>query len=399
MNLFLKRAWAEVDLDAIEANYLTLANKLPKNTKIMAVIKANANNCGDISIVKLLDKYERVSYAVSNLEEAITVRKTGTDKMILILGYTPPHLAKYLNKYNITQAIVSYEYACDLIRYCKETNIIVDVNIKLDTGMSRIGLMCYDEYLNQALNQCKNIASSKYLDISGVFTHIATFYDLDEDSTNFTNLQYKRFCHFVHEFEKSGISLGIKHCCNSPGTVNHPEMACDMVRIGTALLGGLTDNYMIEKVDLKPSLNVKTVVAHVKSVKKGTYFGYSRSYCAPTDMKVATLPIGYSDVCRIGSGEGVVLINSVRCKVIGGVCMDQMIVDVSNLQNVKMGDEVILLGKMGTEEIGLSEFGEFMAASPEEVYCHLTKRLQTVYIKNKKPSYFIKFSADIGYFD
>ncbi len=395
MEKFIKRAWAEINLDNIVYNYKLIENHLPENTKIMAVIKANANNLGDIMIAKTLNEFNNVCFAVSNIDEAITIRKTGTDKLILILGYTPVELATELAKYDITQAVISYDYGKLLEKECEKARVKVKCHFKLDTGMSRIGLVCYDEYFDEAIENATTLYKSKYLEFDGAFTHIATFYDLDEDSNLFTKLQFDRFIKFTNKLKEKGIRLNLLHCCNSPGTVNHPEMCLDMVRVGTAILGGLSTSYMEKVINFKEALVVKSVVACVKEVKENTYFGYSRTYMSSKNMKVATLPIGYSDICRIGLNQGYILVKGVKCPVIGGVCMDQLMIDVSDIEIIDIGDEVVLLGEMGDGKINIEEFAHFMGTTSEEAFCHLTKRLQNLYIQNEKITHYANFVASV----
>lgn len=395
MDVFLKRAWAEVDLDKIEYNYEKIRSIIPKDTKIMAVIKANANNLGDIAIARALEKYTDDWYAVSNLNEAVTVRESGSSKNILILGFTPleSDYIKILGENKITQTIVSYEYAEILNNLAKENNLVIDVNIKLDTGMSRIGLLCYDENFDSAIEQAKKIYSMSNLNVTGIYTHIATLYEIDKISDEFSRLQFKRFIKVTDKLEKLGYNIGLRHCCNSAGVINMPDMALDMVRSGTLIFGAMTEGYMREKAEFKETITIKAIIGCVKEVKKGSFISYSRSYEAPRDMKLAIVTVGYSDICRIGLKQGKVIVNDSICPVVGSVCMDQMIVDITDVDDVKMGDEVILVGEKGDLKISIDEFGEFMDTEANEAYCHLTKRLPHVYIKDGQVVSWVEYVA------
>lgn len=391
MKRFLERAWVEIDLDGVENNYLAVRSLLPPQTRIMAVLKADANNLGDVALMKALEPYQEDWLGVSNLDEALLLREHGTTKPILVLGYTPPALAGELARHHITQTLLSAEYAEALGRQAQEQGVCVEAHIKLDTGMSRIGMLCYDAYYDQAVEACCRLYEDGRFRVTGIFTHIATFYRRDPDSAAFSQLQHQRFVRVCSALTALGYEPGLRHCCNSPGLVNHPEMALDMVRTGTALFGGLVPSHMTRTVPLTQPLTVKAAVSCVKSIPQGAYVGYARTYRAPGPMKVAVVSIGYSDISRIGDGAGHVLISGTRCPVIGSVCMDQLMVDVTHLDAVPIGAEAVLLGKAGGQEISLEDLGRFMDMDPEEVCCHLTKRLPRVYLRNGVPQSWVTY--------
>lgn len=395
MERFLKRAWAEINLDAIVHNYKEAKKLLPNNTKIMAVLKADANNIGDLALSEVLDPFSDDWYGVSNIREAILLREHGTVKPILILGYTPPAMANLLARYKLTQTLLSADYASLLSRAAEEAGIPLEVHIKLDTGMSRIGFLCYDGYAESFLAQCGKVFKDPNFRVTGIFTHISTFYNLDDSSNAFTQLQFQRFTQACTALKEAGYDLGLRHCCNSPGMVNHPEMALDMVRTGTALFGGLVEAYKLRPVPFRQSLTVKAIISGVKTVKEGAFFGYGRSFQAPHEMKVATLSIGYSDICRIGMNEGQVLIGDSFCQVIGGACMDQLVVDVSGVEDISIGDEAVLLGKSAGREVTLEMFAKFMDTDPEEAYCHLTKRLPHLYFRGGEARFWVEYIPKI----
>lgn len=393
MDRLLKRAWAEVNLDHLLHNYLQVRALLPETTKIMAIIKANAYNCGDIAVAAALEQYKDDWYGVSNLDEALTVRESGTLKSILILGYTPPEYAELIAKNSITQTIVSFDHARQMALAAEKANTCLDVHIKLDTGMSRIGVVCYDSYYEKAMKEVRWILENPFLHVTGVFTHVATFYDLTEQHDAFSRLQYQRFSLFTSDLLQKGFQIGLRHCCNSAGIINMPGMELDMVRTGTLLYGAMPLCYERRHLDLKGILTVKATVALVKEVKAGTKFSYSIQYEAANDLRAATITIGYSDILRLGMGKGQVLVNGILCPVIGSVCMDQLMIDISGAGEVRPGEEVVLLGAMGEEEIKVDDMGTFLAADTAEIYCHLTKRLPHLYIKDDKPWYWVDYIA------
>ena len=393
MDRLLKRAWAEVNLDHLVHNYMQVRTQLPEATRIMAIIKANAYNCGDIAVAAALEHYKDDWYGVSNLDEALTLRESGTLKSILILGYTPPEYVELMAKNSITQTIVSFDHARQLAFEAEKANTRLAVHIKLDTGMSRIGIVCYDSCYNMAMEQVKWILENPFLHVTGVFTHVATFYDLTELHDAFSRLQYQRFVLFTSDLLQQGFQLGLRHCCNSAGIINMPGMELDMVRTGTLLYGAMPLCYERRHLSLKGLLTIKATVALVKEVKAGTKFSYGIQYEASNDLIAATITIGYSDILRLGMGKGQVLINGILCPVIGSVCMDQMIIDVSAAGEVQPGEEAVLLGQMGEEEIKVDDMGTFLGSDTVEIYCHLTKRLPHLYIKDSKPWYWVDYIA------
>lgn len=379
---FVKRAWVEISIDNLKYNYYKIKELLNKNVKVMAVLKANGYNCGDVrTACELFKLDEDIQFAVSNIEEAVRLREAGIKTPILILGYTPIECAEMLYKFDITQTLVSYEYALELVEALGQKSYNIKVNVKLDTGMGRIGIICYDNLFDDAINKVKEICSYQELNVTGCYTHISTLYENDTDSMKYSNLQYERFLRVTNELSLQGMNLGTLHCLNSAGTANMPkDMQLDMVRVGTLIYGALPDIYNHSGVKFKPIVTVKCRVAKVGYVEKGQYVGYSRAFCADRRLRTAVLSIGYSDILRMGSGKGYVLINDTYCSVIGGVCMDQMVVDISDAGDVNPGDTAVIIGKDKNNIIGFKEMAEFLQCGEEEVYCHITSRPPKIYI-------------------
>ena len=379
----LKRAWIEISLDNLRYNYEQIKSLLPEKTIIMAVLKANGYNCGDVQIASELVKLDgNIQFAVSNINEAIGLRNGGIKNPILILGYTPPQLADKLFQYNITQTLVSFEYAQQINFIAKQMNAIPKVNVKLDTGMGRIGIVCYDEYFDSAVAQVEAVFAMENLEITGCYTHISTLYENDESSLEYTKIQYLRFIKITDYLKNNGLKLGLLHCLNSAGTVNMPQMALDMVRPGTLIYGALPDMYNHSGIEFKPIVKIKATVAKVSTNKKSSYIGYSRAFTVTEDIKTAVLTIGYSDILRMGQGKGKVLINDKFCNVIGGVCMDQMVVDITHAGEVDAGDTAVILGRYDENKITFEDMSQFLQAGEEEIYCHITSRPQRVYYDN-----------------
>lgn len=377
----IKRAWVEISIENLKYNFYKIKELLNENVKIMAVLKANGYNCGDVRIAKELTALDdEIQFAVSNVEEAIQIRKGGIENPILILGYTPPEYANLLLEYNITQTLVSFDYALELEEVLQKEEQKLKIHIKLDTGMGRIGIRCFDENLDDAIAKITKICNNTTFQVTGCYTHIATFYENDQDSLEYSKLQFARFKKITDELLSKNNYLGILHCLNSAGTVNMPEMQLDMVRVGTLIYGALPEINNHRGTIFKPIVTIKCRIGKVSDVKKGDFIGYSRAFCADSDLKAAVLTIGYSDILRMGSGKGSVLINDVLCPVIGGVCMDQMVVDISLAGEVKEGDIAVVLGQYQEKEINFAAMAEFLKCGEEEVYCHITYRPTKIYV-------------------
>lgn len=378
---FIKRAWIEISMDNLRYNFFKIKSLLKKNVKVMAVLKANGYNCGDVKIAQELARLdENIQFAVSNVEEAIHLRNGEIKNPILILGYTPIECANLLLKYDIMQTMVSFEYAMELEDVFHNTKEKLKIHIKLDSGMGRIGIRCYEGYFYQGLEEVKRICDSEYFQVEGCYTHIATFYENDESSIDYSKLQFQRFRKFTDALLSEHIALGLLHCLNSAGTVNIPEMHLDMVRVGTLIYGALPPINNQNHVAFKPIVTIKCRIAKISDVKKGEYIGYSRAFCATQEIKTAVLTIGYSDILRLGAGKGFVLIHDVLCPVIGGVCMDQMVVDISDAGEVKAGEIAVVMGQDDKNEIDFPTMAEFLQCGEEEVYCHITYRPTRIYI-------------------
>ena len=370
---FLHRTWAEIDTCALVHNF-EIIKSAAKDAFIFAVVKANAygHSADDISLA--LEKCNVDGFAVSNIEEALCVRNCGITKPILILGYTPSVMARELADNNISQCVYSSEYAKELSTHAKENNVIVNIHIKLDTGMGRLGFNCVNENFE---GLCDAISSAKLenLNFEGIFTHFA-----DSDRTpvlddGFTDLQFNLFESAVESFKKSGLNPKYCHCCNSAAICLDKSKHLNAVRPGI-ILYGLTPNADLKlNEDFIPVMTLKSVVSMVKDVKCGYTANYGRTFKAKKDMKIATVSAGYADgVPRLLSNRGFVLINGKKANIVGRVCMDQLCVDVSDIENVKMGDEVILFGK----ELPVETVAKYADTINYEIVCGISPRVPRI---------------------
>ena len=386
MEKFSKRTWAQVDLNAIRYNFNSIKEKISEKTKVLCVLKADAYGHGAEFLVK---EYERLGadyYGVSNLDEALQLRKAGAKKPILIFGYTPPEMAETLSKENVSQALFSLDYAKELYQNCKEKNVKVKVHLKIDTGMSRIGFFCQnDEDINKSIKEIEEIKNSMpLLDIEGMFTH----FSVSDDVTNnreYTVYQFNNFKKVISGLEELGIKVPLKHCCNSGGIISFPEMQLDMVRAGIILYGLYPSKETEGKIDLKPAMELKAVVSQVKEIPKDTSLSYGRTFVSGEKMKIASVTIGYADGYSLKfSNNAELLVKGKRAKIVGRVCMDQLMIDVTNIEGVKSGDEVTVFGCDGEEKISVDEMAEKIGTINYEIVCLIGKRVPRIYINNGK---------------
>ena len=387
MSLFLSRTWAEINLDNIKHNYELIRSNLDKSTKFMAVVKADAYGHGSKIISQELEKLGADWFAVSNIEEALQLRGFGISKPILILGYTPPHLAKYLSESNISQTILDENYANELLEQAKQDNIKINVHIKVDTGMSRVGF--YHHNINDVMiEKIANCFDNDYLIPEGIFTHFATAdFDNDEDGKH-TNNQYNLFIDCINRLKNKNINFSIHHCANSAATLKHKNYHLDMVRPGIILYGLQPSSYFGE-FDLRPAFTLKSVVSLIKTMECGDTVSYGKTFVAENKMKVATIPVGYADgYSRSLSNKGYIIVNGKKANILGRVCMDQMIVDITDINGVNVGDEVILFGD---DKLTIDEYSALCNTINYETVCLVGKRVPRVYFKNNKEVSVVNF--------
>lgn len=372
---FLKRAWAEIDLDKAELNFRYIKS-LANDRFVMPVVKADAYGHGADALAKFYASLGADAFAVSNINEAMELRKAGITEDILILGYTPIDSVLTLLENNISQTVYSLEYAkalCDSL----PSNKTIKVHLKLDTGMGRLGFSL-DDY-----DSIKQALSFKGLDFQGVFTHFATADSLLEQDKEFSEQQHCLFQSIVQKLKSDNFDFKYVHCCNSAGTLLHSATQGNLIRPGIILYGISPDFSIDTAANLSPVMSIKTVVSMVKTLKKGESVSYGRTFTAKKDMKIATLPIGYADgYPRNMSNSGKVLINGQFANIIGRVCMDQMMIDVTDIENISLGTEVTVIGESNNKNITFSEIASSVDTIPYELICNISVRMPRVYKKN-----------------
>lgn len=382
MKKFLKRTWAEVNLDYIDENYRSIKSRLKPETKVCCVIKADAYGHGAQRLALEYEKLGADWFAVSNLEEAEQIRRTGVDRPILLLGYTPPCMAEELAHMNIAQAVFSSEYAEELSNEAVKAGVTVRAHIKLDTGMSRIGFLYQDPERDAAALDCIEKAC-KYpgLDAEGIFTHFAVA-DEGTDGRDYTLRQFGNLKSALEKLEKRGCTFRIRHCANSAAIFDYPELQLDMVRPGVILYGLMPSGKIRNPAPLKPALELKSVVALVKKVEPQTTVSYGRMFTADRPTAIATVPIGYADgYSRKLYEKASMLVHGKRAKIVGRVCMDQLMLDVTNIPGVREGDIVTVIGGDGGERIPVEELTDILGTINYEFVCDISKRVPRLYFQ------------------
>lgn len=362
------RAVAEIDLAAIRHNYNYILSRIG-GAGIIAVVKANAYGHGAVRVATELEALGCEMFAVACLDEALQLRDAGIKADILILGITPEEDAAILEEQNITQSVSDADYAAALSRRAN-----VNVHVKVDTGMSRLGIYCHKANdIPAAINEVSRISGMENIHIKGIFTHFACS---DEPGNGFTLQQYSLFKSVCDGLTDRGVNVGKRHCCNSAAILAFPEMHMDMVRPGIILYGhppreGMTDENLI------PAMRVYCRVYSVKQLQAGDRISYGGVYEAERSMKVAVISIGYADgLSRLLSGKAVLKIGGVECPIVGRICMDLCMVDVSSLDNVQRGDKAVIFDSADS----VIKLAKQMGTINYELICMFRQRVTQTYI-------------------
>ena len=378
--IFTRRLWAEINMDAAIENYHAIKKQIGENTKICCVIKADGYGHGAVELAKLYSELECDYFAVSNLDEALELRDAGIKEPVLILGYTPANRAEDLSKYDISQAVYGKDYALMLSSECEKAGVQCKIHIKCDTGMSRLGFMCQefprDEY---SIEEIKEACELPCLIPQGIFTHFAVA-DECEDGFDYTKRQYDAFIHTVESLKKLGVEFEITHCSNSGAILDYTDMKLDMVRAGIILYGFAPSEKLIDKLSLEPIMRLKTMVSYVKEIKKGTTVSYGRTFTADRDMKIATVPVGYADgYIRAFAKDGYMYIKGQKAKIIGRICMDQTLLDVTDIEGVEIGNVCVLFGNGKGGEPTAYDVARWGNTINYEIVCSVSKRVPRLY--------------------
>lgn len=378
MKKVLKRTWAEINLDNLAFNYHKLREQMGDKAKYLGVVKADAYGHGAVWVARKLEKLGADYLAISNIEEAVELRENGIKLPILMLGYTPADMTQDLIDYDVAQDVPTLEmakaYSKEAVAYGKTLR----VHLKLDTGMGRLGFQCDEAHFDKSLAEILEAVKLPNLDWEGVFMHFCVS-DAPEDPKHqeFTTVQHDRFVHMIEEVEsKSGIKFRIHHCDNSGGVLFHPEFAWDMCRPGVVLFG--TEPMSVE-FGLKPVMTLKSTIGPVKEYVENTSVSYGRTYYTPSTRRIAVVPIGYADgFQRCLSNKWSMMTKDGPAPIVGRICMDMCMVDLTDLPNVKTGDEVVVFGEGNPAE----KMAEVADTITYELTCDVAKRVPRVYIEN-----------------
>ena len=372
-----KRSWVEVNLKQIEKNLDLYRKSIKKDASIMAVIKADAYGHGDVMVARALSAKGVNLFAVSNIDEAVGLRNAGINGEILILGYSSPIYANTLHFLNLTQTIVSEEYAEALA----QTGYELKCQFAIDTGMNRIGLPSH--HAKETVAVIRHYG--KILHVNGIFTHLCVADGKSEEDKTFTRHQLELFKDVVDEL--SDLELPYIHCYNSAGGLYHLEdNECNktignIVRLGIVLYGLKPDKDNILPIGIKPAMTWKSVISLVKELEEGESISYGRSFITNRKSKIATVTTGYADgYNRHLSNRGFVMIKGQKAPIVGRICMDQTLVDVTDITDVKMGDVVILMGSDGTNSYDADDMANDLGSIGYEIICNISKRVQRFYV-------------------
>ena len=374
------RVKAVVSLDAVAHNFREMRKNIAEDTKVIAVVKADAYGHGAVQIARLVEEYTYIwGFATATEEEAIELRRAGIQKPILVLGIVFEEYYPELIRYDIRPAVCDSDSAKKLSQEALRQGKTVHIHLALDTGMTRIGFADTPK----SIETIKQIQMLPNLEIEGIFTHFAR---ADEYDRSPALIQLERYLDFLNLLKDAGITIPLLHCSNSAGIIRVPEANLSMVRAGITIYGIYPSNEVErDKIKLETAMEIKSHISYLKDVTPGTAISYGGTFVASKPMKVATIPVGYADgYPRQLSGKGWVLIHGQKAPILGRVCMDQFMVDVTDIPDTKSGDEVTLIGRDGNEVITAEEFGELSGRFSYEFICCISKRVPRVYIKDGK---------------
>ena len=390
------RVYAAIDLDAVESNMRAMKDSLPPTTSMIGVVKTDGYGHGAVPVARTIDPYVE-GYAVAAIDEAVILRRHGIQKMILVLGVTHESRFGDLVRYDIRPAMFRYEEAGKLSEAAVKNGARANIHLAVDTGMSRIG-MTPDE---ASADEAARISRLPGICIEGMFTHFAR---ADEADKEFYEAQYKKYRDFCEMLHSRGVDIPIRHCSNSAGIVEGLDSnGLDMVRAGISIYGLYpSDEVVRDRVKLVPAMELKSFITYIKTIGPGTAVSYGGTFVADRPMRVATIPVGYGDgYLRSLSNKGAVLIRGKRAEILGRICMDQFMADVTDIPEAEEGDQVTLIGRDGEECITVEELAALSGGFHYEIICQIGKRVPRVYLRDGKAigkkDYFNDIYEGFGY--
>lgn len=389
MDLNHREAYLEINLYNLEHNYREIKKIVSEKSIIMPVIKANAYGHGAVNYAKKLLEIGATRFAVSILDEAIELRKANINVPIMILNYTSPIRFNELIHYDLIQTIYDYNNAKALSEQANKLDKTVKIHIKIDTGMGRLGFLPSDETIEEILN----INSLSNIEIEGIFTHFAR---ADEKDKTPTVEQFNKFMNVVNALEQRGLSIKLKHVSNSAAIIDMPEYNLDLVRPGIILYGLYpSDEVNRDKIKLKPVMALKAKISNVKIVPENTGISYGHKFVTKHTTKIGTVPIGYADgFTRLLSNKGNVFVKGEKASIVGNICMDQFMLDLTKIQNINIGDEVVLFGDSEYGYPSVDEIAKTIGTINYEIVCMMNRRLPRIYYENNKVVDVVEYLLD-----
>lgn len=374
-----RSVWAVINLDNLIHNINEIKKNINDNAKIYGVIKADGYGHGAIMIARTILANGVDKLAVATLSEAIELRKNNIKAPILILGYTPAFQAKEIITHNLTQTVLSFEQAEALSYSAESLRQTAKIHVKIDTGMSRLGFSADKKSVEKILK----ISKLPYIEIEGIFSHFAM---ADAEDKTYTVKQCNIFKDFVNELEANGLDIPIKHISNSAAILDLPDYDFDMVRAGILMYGLYpSDNGDRERLNLKPVMELKATISQIRKLEAGNGISYGHSFITERESRIGIIPIGYADgYSRLLSNKVYVGYKGKRIPVVGNICMDQCMIDLTDIDNIEVGDEVYLFGDGSHGEPRVEEIADFIGTINYEVVCILSKRVPRAYIKNNE---------------
>lgn len=379
MESTLRRTWSEIDLDALKYNYDVLRNKIGKDVRFLGVVKADAYGHGSVMVAKTLEEAGADYLAVSSIDEAMELRVNGIKMPILILGHTPKEQVERLIEYNITQAVTCKAKAIEYSEEAVKIGKTLKIHIKVDTGMSRLGYLCEDDFFENGVSGILEAINMQGLSAEGIFTHFAVSDEIGEEYDSYTEHQFKLFTDVISEVErKAGRKFAIKHCANTGAVARFPKTYLDMVRPGLLLYGY---GEFATELGLKPVMTLKTTVSTIKIYPKGTKISYGGIYTTDKTTRIGVVPYGYADgFFRSLSNKYSLMTVDGPAPVRGKICMDMSMIDLTDKKNVEVGSEIEIFGKNNS----INDMASLAGTIPYELTCAVSKRVPRKYIKDKK---------------
>lgn len=370
--------WAEVDLDVIAYNMKNI-KAVTKSEEIFGIVKADGYGHGAIDVAPILLENGATRLAVAVSTEGVELRKSGLTCQINVLGVTPTTLFADLVEYDLEPVVFSYEYAKEFSEFAKSKNKKAKIHLAVDSGMGRIGFIPSEETVDEAIK----ISKLDNIEIQGIFSHFSTS---DEADKEYSKLQFEKYNWFINKIEEKGLYIKLKNIANSAAITDLPETHLEGVRPGMILYGYYSSEDVNKSIlPIKPAMTWKASILHIKTMEPGQYVGYGRKFKTERKSIIGTLGVGYADgYTRMLSGKAKVIINGKFAPIVGNICMDQCMVDLTDVGEVKLGDDVILMGSQGNLKFDADDIADCLGTIKNEVVCMVGKRVPRVYIKGGK---------------